>query len=403
MKTLLLTIILFVCLPALFAQEATLWRGENSLGMYKVDNLIPEWPADGLQIIWTFDKLGQGFSSPVFANNSIYINGMIDGQAVLFVLDMNGKVLKELKYGKEFDTSYPGTRSSPTIIGDLAYLFTGLGKIVCLNHKSGAIVWAKDLLSSTDGQNLIWGYTETIVVDGDKIYTTPGGKKNNVMALNRFNGETIWNCEGLGELSAYCTPLIVNLPSRKLLVTHTHSNVIGVDTQTGKLLWNFPHPNQWAVHPNTPIYSEGKLFVFSGYGQGGELLSLSADGSSVKKEWEIKSFDSRMGGAVLIDGYLYGSGDKDRTWQCIDWKTGEKKYSTSEVGKGVAISANKNIIGYSEKGELFMAKADPSGFKLLGNVKVTLGSDQHWAHPVIYNNILYLRHGNVLIAYKIAA
>jgi len=109
-----------------------------------------------------------------------------------------------------------------------------------------------------------------------------------------------------------------------------------------------------------------------------------------------------MGGAVLIEGHIYGSGDNGRSWQCVDWKTGEQKYSSTEVGKGVVISANKNLIGYSEKGELFMAEANPSGLKIIGKTKVSLGSEQHWAHPVIHNGILYVRHGNTLIAYKIS-
>jgi outer membrane protein assembly factor BamB len=352
--------------------------------------------------LWSHDGLGQGFSSPAFANNKIYINGLVDGQAVLFVLDQNGKELQQFKYGKEFVESFPGTRSTPTIVGDLAYLLTGNGKLTCLDLKTLKPLWEKDFLTQMDGTNIQWGYTESILIDGDKLYCTPGGKTNNVMALNRMTGETIWNSPGLGELSAYCTPLLVKLPARQLLVTHTASHVLGIDASTGKLLWNFGHPNQWAVHPNTPIYSDGGLFVFSGYGQGGEKLKLSTDGSSVTKEWEIKSFDSRMGGAVLIDGYLYGSGDNGRSWQCIDWKTGEQKYSSTEVGKGATIAANKTLIGYSEKGELFMAEANPSAFKVISKTKVTLGTEQHWAHPVINNGILYVRHGNVLIAYKIS-
>ncbi|MBW8327030.1 MAG: PQQ-binding-like beta-propeller repeat protein [Prolixibacteraceae bacterium] len=403
MRRLAVFVFLFTCLSILSkAQETTFWRGLNATGIYTVDKLLSQWPAEGPQVLWTFDKLGQGFSSPAFANNKIYINGMVDGQAVLFVLDQNGKELQQFKYGKEFDTSFPGTRSTPTIAGDLAYLLTGHGKLTCLDLKSGNPLWEKDFLTNFDGTNITWGYTESVLIDGDKLFCTPGGKTNNVMALNRMTGEPIWNCSGLGETSAYCTPLLVKLPNLQLLVTHTSGNVLGIDASTGKMLWNFAHPNQWAVHPNTPIYHDGGLFVFSGYGQGGEKLKLSANGSSVTKEWEIKSFDSRMGGAVLIDGYLYGSGDKDRSWQCIDWKTGEQKYSSTEVGKGVTIAANKTLIGYSEKGELFMADANPSAFKVISKTKVTLGSEQHWAHPVVNNGILYVRHGNVMIAYKIS-
>jgi outer membrane protein assembly factor BamB len=401
-KIILILIVILSIHCNLDAQEVTKWRGENSSGVYVVDKLLTEWPSDGPQIIWTFTGLGQGFTSPAFANNKIYINGMIEGQAVLFVLDQNGKELQKFTYGKEFEASYPGSRSTPTIAGDLAYLITGIGKIVCLDLKSGKPVWQKELFSEMDGANITWGITESLLIDGDKLYCTPGGKTNNVMALNRMTGATIWNCYGLGELSAYCSPLLIKLPGRQLLVTHTANHVLGIDATIGKLLWSFEHPNQWSVHPNTPIYNEGSILVFSGYGQGSEMLKLNADGSAITKEWVAKSFDSRIGGAVLINGYLYGSGDADRSWQCLDWKTGERKYSSKIVGQGVTIAANNRLIGYTEKGELFLAEANPSEFKVISRTKVTLGSEQHWAHPVIDKGVLYVHHGNTLIAYKIS-
>jgi len=396
----ILILVLFIKISC-FAQVATQWRGVNSSGIYSVEKLMSQWPAEGPRVIWSSDKLGQGYSSPAFANNRIYVNGMDNGQSVLYILDMNGKEIQQIKYGKEFDASYPGCRSTPTIVGDLAYLLTGHGVLTCLNLKTGKPAWQKDLINDFGGSNITWGYTESILVDGDKLFCTPGGKTNNVMALSRMTGATLWSCPGLGEVSAYCTPLLVKLPSRQLLVTHTSGHVIGVDASTGKLLWNSVHPNQWAVHPNTPIYHDGGLFVFSGYGQGGEKLKLSEDGSSVTKEWDIKSFDSRMGGAVLIDGYLFGSGDSDRSWQCIEWKTGKRYYGSTDAAKGVVIAANNKLIGYSEKGELFLADAVPFSFKINSKTKVSIGTEQHWAHPVIHNNVLYVRHGNALIAYTI--
>jgi outer membrane protein assembly factor BamB len=367
-----------------------------------VEKLLPQWPAEGPKVIWSFDHLGAGYSSPVFANNKIYVCGMIEGQSVLFVLDQNGRELQHFKYGKEFTDSYPGVRSTPTIDGELAYLLTGNGELTCLDLKTGTPVWKKDFTTQMDGENIQWGYTESLLVDGDVLYCTPGGKMNNVMALNRMTGAIIWNCPGLGEKSAYCSPLLVKLPARKLLITHTAGHVLGIDANSGKLLWSSEHTNTYAVHPNTPIYSDGKVFVYSGYGQGGEMLKLSADGSSITKDFDVKSFNSRIGGAVLIDGFLYGSGDNDRSWQCIDWKTGERKYSSTEVGQGVVIAANKMLIGYSEKGELFMADANPSGLKVISKTKVTLGSGEYFGHPVINNGILYVRHGNTLIAYQIS-
>ena len=113
--------------------------------------------------------------------------------------------------------------------------------------------------------------------------------------------------------------------------------------------------------------------------------------------------DNQMGGAVLIDGYLYGSGHKSRGWFCLDWKTGDEKWHSSEVGNGVIIVAGGKLILYSEKGELALVNPVKDKFELISKAKVEYGSAQHWAHPAVHNGVLYVRHGNALVAYKISA
>lgn len=383
-------------------QNPTRWRGPLGNGIYPDKGLLREWPAEGPRMLWHYDNLGKGHSSPVIAGDRIYITGMVDSTGYIYVLTLDGRLITKWEYGREFWDSWPGARSSVTIVNDLLYFESGKGVLYCMNTADGSVKWKKDLFNDFDGKNITWGVTETVVVDGDVLYCTPGGQTNNVVALNRFNGNLIWSSPGKGELSAYCTPLVVNLPAKKLLVTHTANSIIGLDASSGKLLWSHPQPNEWSVHANTPLYQDGGLFCFSGYGQGGPKLKLSSDGSAVTGEWFAKTMDSRMGGAVLVDGYIYGSGDiTGKEWQCLDWKTGEQKYKSNAAAKGVVIYADGLLFGYSQKGELFIAPATPGEFKITGLVQVKLGSDQHWAHPVINNGILYVRHGNALMAYKI--
>ncbi len=396
----LLILLIFSSL-CLSAQHVTRWRGINGNGVYPETGLLKEWPADGPEIIWHFEGLGEGHSSPAFANNLVYLSGMIDKTGYVFALDLNGKLQWKVPYGEEFTESYPGTRSTPVIAGDLLYIYSGNGLLTCMDAKSGAVKWKKNSLSDFDGKNITWGVTETVLVDGDVVYLTPGGKKNNIVALNRFNGDLVWSSPGKGEKSAYCTPIVVEFPSRKLLVTHTADHILGLDASNGKLLWSYPQTNRYNVHANTPVYHEGGLFCFSGYGQGGVKLTLSEDGSKVEKAWFNKDLDSRIGGIVLIDGYLYGSGDVARQWRCVDWQTGEEKYASTEIGKGVVIAADGMLYCYSERGELALVKATPAGFNITGLTKVKLGTAQHWSHPVINDGRLYVRHGDALIAYKI--
>lgn len=401
MKAFILIISIVFTSSFLSAQTLTRWRGPNGNGVYNETGLLKQWPVTGPEIVWHYDELGDGHSSPVFANGFIYLSAGIDEVGYVVVLTMDGKLKWKVPYGKEFYESYPGARSSPVVVGDLLYIYSGLGVLTCMDAANGDIKWTKDAFKDFDGENIRWGVTETVVVDGDKVYLTPGGKKNNVVALNRINGNLIWSSIGLGEVSAYCTPLLVDLPARKLLVTMTANHIIGLDAASGKLLWSQEQTNQWSVHANTPIFYDGGLFCFSGYGQGGVKLNLSDDGSSIEKEWFKKELDSRIGGMVVVDGYLYGSGDKGREWRCVDWKTGEEKYASKEIGKGVVIYADGKLYCYSEKGELALVEATPEAFKIVSQTKVELGSAQHWSHPVINDGKLYVRHGNVLIAYKI--
>jgi outer membrane protein assembly factor BamB len=400
MKKVFIAIIITVSALA-SAQEATRWRGPEGNGIYPDKGLLREWPVAGPEMAWNVDGLGQGYSSPVFANGKIYITGMITKTGYVFMLSMDGKILDKFPYGEDFHINYPGSRSSPTIVGDLLYVLSGQGKVVCMNAQDGMIQWSRNLFSDFDGRNIDWGAAETLVVDETSVYCTPGGSKDNVVALDRFTGNTKWSSKGKGNRSAYCTPLLARLPAANILVTHTENNVIGIDASNGKLLWSHYHVNQYLVHPNTPIYHDGAVYCFSGYGRGGVMIELDDRGNKVKTKWTEKSLDSRMGGAVLIDGYIYGSGDYGRSWKCLDWETGKQMYESTSIGNGVVISADGLLFLYSQRGELALVPANPNEFTVSGKTIVSLGSGQHWAHPVIHDGHLYVRHGHVLMAYKI--
>ena len=392
---------IFLLNSFVIAQTPTKWRGANGNGIYNETGLLKQWPVTGPEMLWHFDGLGEGHSSPTFANGLIYVSTMIDSTGYIYALLQDGKLKWKVPYGLEFFNSYPGARTSPVIVDDLLYIYSGKGVLTCMSSNDGEIKWTKDSFNDFDGKNIRWGVTETVSVNGDLVYITPGGVNNNVVALNRFTGDLVWSSKGKGELSAYCSPLLIDLPARKLLVTMTADHILGLDAATGEMLWAYPQTNRWQVHANTPVFYDSGLFCFSGYGQGGVRLDLSADGTSVEKAWFKTELDSRMGAIVVVDGYLYGSGDKAREWRCVDWKTGEEKYASKEIGKGVVIYADGMLYCYSDKGELALVEATPAGFNLISKTKIELGTAQHWAHPVINNGRLFVRHGDVLMAYKI--
>ncbi len=396
----LLTLASLIFISAM-SQKASVWRGPLGNGTYLSTGLLNEWPADGPEILWSYEELGKGHSTPVVYDGKIYVSAAVEPTGYIYVFNMNGKLLNKYEYGEEFFESYPGSRATPTLAGDMLYMFSGKGVLSCFKAESGELVWRIDVFKEYGGRQIRWGVNESPVVEDDKIYITPGGEKHFMLALNRKNGKLIWTSKGVGEQTAYCSPMLIDLPERKLIVTHSESHIIGIDRNNGEVLWSFDQPNQYSVHPNTPLYHDGKIFYCSGYGKGGGMLELNSDGSSVTQKWYSDRFDSRMGGAVYYDGYIYTSGDRNKYWYCIDWETGEEKYAEKALTIGVIIMADGKLFCYGQRGELVMAEATPAGFIKKGQVKVTLGSEQHWAHPMIHDGILYLRHGSALIAYKI--
>ncbi|MHC1702657.1 MAG: PQQ-binding-like beta-propeller repeat protein [Tenuifilaceae bacterium] len=400
----ILTILAFGFLCTLVnAQDFVQWRGANRDGIYNESGLLKQWPEAGPELLWHFDDLGDGHASATVTEKTIYTAGMIGDKGFVYALDHSGKLLWKTEYATEWSENWNGVRSTPLLYKNKLYIMSAFGKLFCLNSKDGKIVWTVDLFKDYDGINIKWGVTENILIDDNKLYCTPGGKTANVVALDPSNGKLIWKSAGFGEESAYCSPMIIKLSNRKILVTHTARSIIGVDASDGKSLWQFEHINKYAVHPNTPIYSDGYLYCLSGYGKGGVMLKLSDDGNSVTEVWKNAKLDNQMGGVILLNGKIYGSGQASRTWICLDWKTGNEIYSEKIAGNGNIIFADGMLYCYGDNGEVVLVQPTDTGFKKISSFKVPFGANQHWAHLVIKDKKLYVRHGTSLMVYSIAA
>jgi len=384
------------------AQKNSQWRGENRDGIYNETGLLKEWPADGPELLWKYEGLGGGFTSVAIANEKIYITGQTDDKLMLYVLDLKGKLLAEKEVGTEWTRNHVGTRCTVNVNDGKLYIGNSLGQMFCLDEVTLNEVWKKDLLTDFDGKNIMLGMTESPLIVGEKIFLTPGGEKYNMVALNKNTGELIWSSPGLGTTSSYCSPLYIGDQSVPIVVTSMLKEIVAYNANTGELLWSHPQENQRNIHPNTPLYIDGMIFSITGYRGGAMLLRLKDGGKTVEQVWKNSEMDNQMGGAIKIGDYVYASGHNNRNWFCVDWKTGETKYKVNEIGECNVISADGMLYCYSDKGgTMNLVKPNPDKFELVSSFKVTLGTGEHWAHPVIHRGVLYLRHGDVLMAYKV--
>jgi len=410
--------IVVICLCALLgggvclADDWPAFRGPNRDGKSAETGLLKEWPQGGPKVLWSAGGLGIGFSSVAVAKGAVYTTGMIDSEGFLFALDLAGNLKWKESYGPEWTGSYKGTRTTPTIDGDRIYVFSGTGVMECFEAGSGKKIWEVNTLERFEGKNISWGMSGSPLIDGDKVYCTPGGKKGVIVALDKMTGRTIWATAGIGERSAYSSAILIERGGNHLLVNMIQKSVICVNADNGQLVWREPYVTPSDTGGVTPIYRDGCVYVTSAvereFTRGGVMFELSANGTSVAEKWNDQILDCGHGGVVLVDGYLYGStfdGIPKGDWVCLDWDNGHVMYKAKWNGnKGSIIYADGRLYCYDENtGDVALVKASPKSFEIVSTFRVTQGDGQHWAHPAISDGRLYIRHGESLLAYDIKA
>ncbi|MBT3385741.1 MAG: PQQ-binding-like beta-propeller repeat protein [Prolixibacteraceae bacterium] len=385
------------------------WRGEDRKGIFQENNLLKVWSENGPEEIWFVEGIGNGYGSPTITDNEIFITGEIDSLAYLFCINFEGEVIWKAPYGSEWIKSFQGSRSAPTIVDDLIYVGSGMGNLYCLKRQNGEVVWSKDFVDDFQGQYPYHGHTEAPVVDNEKVFWTPGGKDHNVVALNRFTGKLLWSCKGHGEHSGYNQTNLIEIQTRKIFVTFSAYNLMGIDAETGELLWTHEQDNTpiekrvigiGDTHSNGIIFENGSIYYAAGDGNCGVKLTLSGDGTKIKEAWRNTNFDSFMGGIVKIDNYLYGCGTTKKELKSINATTGILSDSL-KIGTGAVIAADNMLYYYNQRGQLSLLSFDNGKMKQVSSFKIARGSKEHFSHPVIKNGVLYQRHGNVLMAFDI--
>lgn len=380
------------------------FRGPDRNGQSPETGLLAAWPAEGLTPVWSIEGLGEGFSSAVIAKGRIYVTGMLgeDKQGYLHAYDLDGKRLWSTPYGKEWDKTYPGTRYTPTIEGGAAYLLSGHGVVSAFNAESGALLWQRDVAKDFGGVAPAMGFAESLLIDGDRLIVTPGGPDASVVALNRANGETRWTSKGLSDQSAYCSPILIEPGGTRLIVTLVTATLAGLNPETGEVVWRMPfdETEELQNHAVAPVYADGLLYATSGHRKGGVMYELSPDGKSIAQRWTDETLNNHHGGVIFREGYLYGSTMSGR-WVCLAASDGAVKWEERGVGKGSVTWADGHFYCYSEKGTLGLAQATPEGLTVVSKFEIGLGEGVHWAHPSIANGRLYVRHGDVLLAYSL--
>lgn len=388
------------------------WRGPDRTGIYNETGLLKKWPAGGPELLWEIEDIGFGYSSVTISDDAIYISGRKDSLDVLTALTIDGKKKWEVVYGGAWIQNHTGTRCTPTYVNGRIYLVSGAGDITCVD-KNGKIVWTKNHYKLYNASPARFGISESPLFVDNKIIVSPGGKKASIVAFDASNGNLVWEAEALNESAHYVNPKLIERGGKKIIVTYLNTHIFGVDAANGKMLWKINYDKQNEPtdgrlrknHAMTPLYRDGKILVANGYNFIAVQIELSKDGTEAKVVWKNNELGPHHGGAVLIGDYIYSTSYMSNSmgdWMCVDWNTGKTQWKTRWHNKGSIISADNMLYLFEEKsGYVALANVNPEKLDIVSEFKISKGEGPYWAHPVIRDAKLYIRHGEVLMVYSI--
>lgn len=415
---------LWLLCSVVLAQSATVsgewpqFRGPLRDGVSSDTGLLTQWPDDGPPLVWKTQGAGRGYGSVSIVGDRLYVLG--DGLSVVEDADeyvvcfskTDGSVIWKTRLGPPWTSGrddWQSSRSTPTVDGELLYVLTPHGDLVCLETATGTERWRRNMAKNFGGQKGdIWGYSESVLIDGQRLVCTPGGRTATMVALDKMTGDEIWrsvweNDRGAGHASI----MISEVGGTRVYVNTTAGGALGVRAEDGHLLWTYDIDRTTSVIPN-PIVRDDLVFFTAGYRRGGALLrQVPGDNGAVAIETVYPlnpELTNKHGGVVLVGDHLYGDTDDQGIPFCAEFTTGQIVWKERGPGRGSAAvsAADGHLYVRWANGIIALVQATPEGFQTRGAFRIPGSGDRpSWSHPVIVGGRLYLREGDAILCYDV--
>jgi len=370
-----------------FGDDWPQWRGPARTGISAESGWVDTWPADGPRILWKAE-VGIGFSSFTVANGRAYTIGHANETDTVFCLDADkGHVIWYHPYPSELGDKFfeGGPTSTPTVDGDRVYSISKWGDLFCFNAASGKILWSNNVAKESGAPIPSWGFGGSPLIQGDLLLLNIGEAG---LALNKMTGGLVWKSAPVE--CGYTTPLPIP-GGGGLILFSNGKGYVAADAKTGKEAWRVKWVTNYGVNAADPIFSDGMMFVSTGYGKGAALFRLGK--SEPELVWQNRLLRTQMNPSVLIGGAVYGvdndSGQKTAL-KCLDFAGGSEKWAFPLPNVGAVTAADGKLIVLSGEGELLVGPATPEGFKPSARAKVLSG--KCWTVPVLANGRILCRN-----------
>lgn len=437
MRLLIITIVLFS--QTLLAADWPQWRGQHRDGASDEKGLLPQWPKDGPPVTWSIDTLGAGFSGPSVVGDRIYIMGSDTEWEYLYALAVaTGKEQWRIRLGSRFKNGWgDGPRSTPTASGDIVAALGAQGVLVVAN-RDGKELWRTDLRKDHDGRlmhgnilDIDWGYSESPLIDGDRLIVSPGGPKGTVAAFDVKSGKVCWRTASIADTASYSSIIRAEIGNVTQYVQLTggiedatgvlmksRPSAIGISPANGEVLWKHPIRYTTAGVINTPVVQKnGIVYASCGYGGGCTILKVK----TLDQKWTVEDLTTNEtkrvlgayhGGIIASKDRIFGYSDRSG-WVCQSLPSGEELWCIKRggIGSGSHIRVGSHLVIVLLDGRVVMTEPNDGGWTVRGDftpstvspIRKANGNIRVCTHPVLANGRLYIRDQERLVCYDLRA
>jgi outer membrane protein assembly factor BamB len=292
-----------------------------------------------------------------------------------------------------------GPRATPALHQGRVYSLGATGILNALDARTGAVLWTRNAAADTEAKLPGWGFAGSPRVLGDAVVVALSGR---LAAYDLANGNLRWLGPQGG--TSYSSPHLFRSGGAVQVVLLDGAGVTSVAPADGSVLWQYAWRGSSMLQPAST--ADGAMLVNSGDAAGGLgtrrlAVAQAAAGWNAQEVWTSRGLKPYFNDLVVHGQYAFGF--DGNILSCIDLNDGARKWKGGRYGHGqmLLIRDQDVLLVLSEEGEIALVSATPGQFSELARVPAIEGKT--WNHPAVAGDLLVVRNGEEMAAFRLPA
>lgn len=436
---------LLVCAPVL-AGDWPQFLGPHADGTSTETGLLDRWSTNGPPLVWE-THIGTGYGAPSVRGDLLVLHHRVGGEEIVEALAAaTGKPIWRYAYPSRFIDPFGynnGPRATPLLTTNRCYTFGAEGKLLCLDLKTGGLVWQRDTGKEWNVPEAFFGVGSSPLLTDGWLLVMVGAQTNaGMVAFEPQTGKMVWESVGeknwsgqpkLGwpgdapvvwnnwdKQASYATPVVATINGQRQVFCLMRQGLVMLNPTNGEVNFSrwFRARVEESVNAANPVVVDDLVIISSAYYKlGSVLLRVQPDNRGYDELWRSTVLEAHWATPIYHEGYLYaftGRNEPDARFRCIEFKTGKLMWDRAEgwpyhstpqpnvYGRGSLIKADGKLIVLGEGGLLGLFKLNPTAAEELGRFQIPQLHYPCWAAPVLAGKKLYLRSEDRLVCLNLA-